>query len=349
MMNKLMQSLKPAGMLLLLVFLYPACEKEEESSLDESLIIVKSSGDSYAIVSPATGDILQDVKPGILPDQFSCAHLGYRSEKVILLAKEPEGSYVKVIYTCDRETGDNITAITTKDQWDIQSLSPSLTSPKIVFHGHPADGGEDQSNLFTINLDGSGLQQLTQNREPVDGIELWWPGKPSWSPDGRQIAFLGTMRTPDPGGIWWGNAIIVMDADGDNKQILYNEPDSNSGNHYDISWTKDGKFLIFLTYEHYSNPSNRVKVLNTENGDMADITVGLLVDGKHTTNICTAPDTEKIIFNKYEPGGGDLHEINYQITEEGEFQLIGTPATKCRVSNGGRQFGSPHWQWFSAN
>lgn len=343
----MIKRIKTAGMLLLLV-LYPACE-EEEIAIDDSLIIVKSAGDSYSIVSPATGNVLQDVKPDIQSDQFTGAYLGYQSEKVILLAKEPEGSYIKVIYTCDRETGDNVTAITTKDQWDIQSLSASSTSPKIVFHGHPADGGEDESNLFTINMDGSGLQQLTQNRELIEGIELWWPGVPSWSPDGQQIAFRGTMRTPDPGGIWWGKAIIIMDANGNNKQILYNEQDSNSGKHIDISWSRDGKYLIFLTYEYYSIPPNRVKVLNTDNGDVSDITARLVVDGKHTTHICTAPDTDKIIFNKHEPGGGDLHEIDYQITENGMFQLTGTYRTKCRVSNSGKHFGSPHWQWFSAN
>lgn len=326
---------------MLLAFL-PACEKEPDP--DNSLIIVQSGGDSYSIVSPSSGNVLQYVQPGIPPDQFSDACLGYMSEKVILLAKEPQGSYVQVIYTCDRETGDNVNAITTKDQWHIQSVSASISAPRLVFHGHPADGGESESNLFSLNIDGSNLQQLTQNRELIGGIELWWPGEPSWSPDGSRIAFRGTMRTPDPGGEWWGQAIIIMDASGNNKQIFYNEPHPNAGEHYDLAWTRDGTFLVFLTNEGYSNPTGRVKVLNTITGDIADITDGLLVEGKHTTSICTSPETDQILFNKHEPGGGDLHEIGYVITEDGQFQLSGTSREKCRISNG-RHFGAPRWQW----
>ncbi len=339
-MNKL--TITVAGLALLLI-LFPGCE--EELVQDDSLIIVQSGGHSYSIVSPSSGSVLQDIQPSIPPVEFSRAYLGYQSEKVILLAKEPEGSYVRVIYTCDRVTGDNVVAITTKTQWHIQSLSASLSSPRIVFHGHPADGGESQSNLFSIDMDGSNLQQLTRNRELIEGIELWWPGEPSWSPDGLQIAFRGTMRTPDPGGIWWGNAIIIMDANGDNKQIIYNEPEPNSGEHYDLAWTRDGTFLVFLTKEGYSNPNARVKVLNTINEDISDITAGLLVEGKHTTNICTSPETDQLLFNKHEPGGGDLHEIDYVITEDGEFQLSGASRLKCRVSNG-KHFGAPRWQWF---
>lgn len=337
-------------LILLLLGFMPACEVEEnETVYDDSLIIVHSSGDKYAIVSPSTGNVLYEVTPENLNQQISARVLSYNSEKALLLAKEPANSYVKVIYSCDMKTGENLTQVTSEQMWDIQSMDASRTSPTIVFHGHPADGGALESNLFKINVDGTGIQQLTQNRELVDGIELWWPYFPSVSPNGQKIAFRGNMRTPDPGGYWWGQSIIVMNADGSQKKIIYNEPDSNSGDHKDISWTRDGKFLVFLTTEGNSTPAQRAKVLRVEDGHIIDITQSLMVDGLYPTNLCTSPLDNIILFNKHQPGGGDLHEIAYEISDTDDFIITGSCQLKCKVENGGLQFGAPKTQLYVAN
>ena len=334
------------GLLLPLALLFSGCEKEEEDLInDNSLIVVHSKGDSYAIVSPSTSKVLYEVKPVNLNQQISARDLSHNSEKVLLLAKEPANSYVKVIYSCDMKSGENLAQVTSEQMWDIQSMDASQTSTAIVFHGHPVDGGASTSNIFTINLDGTNIEQLTQNKEVVDGKELWWPYFPAFSPNGQQIAFRGNMRTPDPGAYWWGQSIIVMDADGSSKQILYNEDDS--GEHSDISWTHDGKFLIFRTIEHYSTPKERVKVLRVKDAQIIDITQKLMVDGLHTTNLCTSPVCNTILFNKHQPGGGDLHEIAYEISETGDFTITGSYQVKCKVESGGLQFGAPRWQSYS--
>jgi len=329
------------------------CEEKEEDPIpvdpDNSLIIVHSMGDSYAIVSPSTSNVLYEVTPVNLNQQISARALSYNSEKALLLAKEPANSYVKIIYSCDMKTGENLAQVTSKQMWDIQSMDASRTTPSIVFHGHPVDGGASTSNLFTINLDGTNVQQVTQNKELVGNIELWWPKIPAFSPDEQKIAFWGVMRTPDPGGYWWGQSIIVMNANGSDKQILYNEPEANSGTHKDISWTRDGKFLVFLTTEGYSTPNERVKVLRVEDGHIIDITQNLMVDGLHTTNLCTSPVDNTILFNKYQPGGGDLHEIEYEITDNGDFRINGTYRVKCKVESGNLAFGAPNWQYWDRN
>ncbi len=344
-MNKLISGIV---IFFMTVVLFPSCDlidDDNEPDPDNSLIIVHSRGDRYAIVSPSQDDVLHEVIPANLDRTIHSPLLSFNSEKALLLAKEPSNTYVKVIYSCDMKTGENLSQVTSELMWDIQSMDASRTTPSVVFHGHPVDGGASTSNIFTINLDGTNVQQLTQNKELVDGIELWWPKIPSFSPDGQKIAFWGVMRTPDPGGYWWGQSVILMDANGSNKQILYNESDANSGTYKDISWTRDGKFLVFLTTEDYSTPNERVKVLRVEDSHIIDITQNLMVDGLHTTNLCTSPVCNTILFNKHQPGGGDLHEIAYKVTED--FIITGSYKVKCKVESGGLQFGAPRWQSYS--
>ena len=64
---------------------------------------------------------------------------------------------------------------------------------------------EENWDIYIINIDGSGLQRLT-NDPANDGL-------PTWSPDGRSIAFVS-----DRGGAW---AIWVMNADGTGQTALY--------------------------------------------------------------------------------------------------------------------------------
>src|SRR3989440_1939865 len=71
---------------------------------------------------------------------------------------------------------------------------------KIVFARYTGN----PSQIFTVNPDGTGLTQLTN--DPGDGAS--WP---AWSPDGTKIAFA-SHRSPD--------GIYIMDADGANAHRI---------------------------------------------------------------------------------------------------------------------------------
>jgi hypothetical protein len=78
--------------------------------------------------------------------------------------------------------------------------------------------GNDE--IYTVNADGSGLQRLTWN--------TWeWDKHPTWSPDGRQIAFYSNRYT----GL---RQIWVMDADGTDVRNL----SDNLYNDWDPVWLK---------------------------------------------------------------------------------------------------------------
>jgi TolB protein len=98
-------------------------------------------------------------------------------------------------------------------------------SIKKVVYTSTRDGNE---NIYSINLDGTGLTRLTDH----PGSDLY----PEASPDGKKIAY-----TSDIGGIW---QIMIMDWDGKNKkQITYNHFRSGYP-----SWSYDSKYIYFEAY-----------------------------------------------------------------------------------------------------
>ena len=63
-------------------------------------------------------------------------------------------------------------------------------------------------------------------------------GSPSWSPDGRRLAWLRADGSDDPG-VW------VMDADGSNRKRLVKNAFSTTSSAATLSWSPDGRRLYY--------------------------------------------------------------------------------------------------------
>jgi WD40 repeat protein len=85
---------------------------------------------------------------------------------------------------------------------------------------------ECRPDIYTFNLDGSGLADLTPDLLP--------DRDPSWSPDGSKIAF-GTVRSSN-------NEVFVLKSDGTGATNLSNHP----GNDFDPNWSPDGNRIAFV-------------------------------------------------------------------------------------------------------
>lgn len=105
------------------------------------------------------------------------------------------------------------TATPTPSKTKPKSVAPSDPTGKLVFQ--TSMGGD----IYTVNVDGSGLQRITDGMDPV------------WSPDGEQIAFI---RWREPRGVW------VIDADGSGERRIFDWSEARYP-----SWSPDGGQIVF--------------------------------------------------------------------------------------------------------
>ena len=332
-------------LLLFTVLAFVGCDKEEEPVVnnDNSLIIVQTHGTNYGIVSPKTGALIIEAEPNIA--SLKAVALGYHSTKALVLSKAEADNFVKSIFSCDRETGDNLFQVTSKQDWDVMFFDGSPVGPQIVFSAQNVDELSDD-NIHKINEDGSGYMRLSSRNKVVDcfgvSCKIWSAYDPVWSPDASKIAFdihLREVVLLHP-----HNSICLMNADGSNKQMLYDE-NMEEAQYKDICFTQDGQFIVFL--QGLAN-STKAKVLHINSKTLIDITNQLTVGGLHPTSLWTSPNENKIIFNKYEPGGGDLYVIDFKVNGD-QFQIDGNYRMLASYQDNSLHLGAPDWQLWNGN
>ncbi|MEP7285663.1 MAG: tetratricopeptide repeat protein [Chloroflexota bacterium] len=107
----------------------------------------------------------------------------------------------------------------------IESPSWSANAKAAVFCLHTPISGFDRyiTDLYSVNMDGSNLRQLTKNEKSC---------APLWSPDGRQIAFVVSDSRQNP-------SLFLMNVDGTGVRKL---TDCVGGRPF---WSPDSKHLVF--------------------------------------------------------------------------------------------------------
>ena len=149
---------------------------------------------------------------------------------------------------------------------------------------------DGNSEIYVMAADGKNQRRLTNN--PASDYS------PSWSPDGKRIAFVSRRDGhvhPIRG--WSTSEIYVMDADGGNPQNLTNDPHHDWG----PSWSPDGKRIVFGSERDRGkdNPHNtEIYVMDVNGKNQRNLT------NNRTEEMYPAwsPDGERIAFSARREG-----------------------------------------------
>lgn len=165
-------------------------------------------------------------------------------------------------------------------------LSAIGGTPSFHPSGQVVAFGDRQSGIWKINVDGTGLTQLT-----FDG-----GFQPAWSPDGSRIAYNGNSA----------QQLLVMNADGTNLQLLLvtGKPTTN------VVWRPSSKLLFGLQVE-----DSNYEIHSYDPGDAASLT-RLTTRGGNDFEPSWSPDGKNISWSNVFDGllimnadGSDQHIV----------------------------------------
>lgn len=148
-------------------------------------------------------------------------------------------------------------------------------------------GPHPHEDIYVVNADGSGLRRLTT--DPAADFD------PSWSPDGRQIAF----RHETEGGEATAE-IYVMNADGSERRNLTMRP----GQDHSPAWAPNGRRIAFASVRGGAMPS--IWTMNADGSGQKRVTRGT---GEYPA---WSPNGKRIAFdrNTFGASGWDIWIVN---------------------------------------
>ena len=177
--------------------------------------------------------------------------------------------------------------------------------------------------ILTMNADGSGMKQLTQRKRPTSTEDHM----PTWSPDGRRIAFQRINTTASPSG---QSAIYVMNANGSHvRRLTPRRMDASNSR-----WSRDGTRILFNDYaETVPGKSANLYTIRVDGTGLTRLTKYKGGTAQAFVNDWS-PDGTKIVFHFLDTGVNDLYVMDAAGTNAHALTHLGADANPRRAAWG---------------
>ena len=213
----------------------------------------------------------------------------------IAFSSERDGNWEIYVMDIDGKNQRRLTNNRRGDRspsWSPDGKRIAFTSSSTALNdvdGHPPLVVDGTPHIYVMDADGKNRRRLSN--------EFFAEWNPSWSPDGKRIAFTssGTMDAAD--GPW---QIYVMDADGGNKPRLAN--DAVGGR--EPSWSPDGQHIAFVSFR--DGFGEGIYVMDADGQNEQRLTDNL----SHEWSPSWSPDGERIAFVSLRDGNRDIYVMD---------------------------------------
>lgn len=183
---------------------------------------------------------------------------------------------------------------------DLPAISPD--GKRIAYTSGAAIGDEGENDLYVMNVDGRERSRLTE----AEGAEF----AASWSPDGKQIAYIGTSNGQ--------RDIYIIPADGGEAKRLTDNPERE----WSTAWSPDGKQIAYTVQ---TQNSANIYLMNADGTGASALTT----DGKSWWPKWS-PDGSQLGFTwQSEPGNFEAAVMNADgshtrsLTRDRDFDSFG--------------------------
>ena len=203
----------------------------------------------------------------------------------------------------------------------VEQVGARGNTSTILFESWTASAGSAAGDIYEIESDGSGARQLTSNgfeseRTPArspDGQHIAYVGNgtregvvvtdadgtnerviydgsgeewsPTWSPDGKKLAFH--EWDPDT----WISRIYTINVDGSGLRAI------TKAHSYSPAWSPDGRWIVYVRFDGMAGGNRRLRLVRPDGSKDVPLTFGFA----EAFGPAWSPDSRHIAFQGWSP------------------------------------------------